>query len=147
MIALEGEEVLWRYNCEDCICTREVGEVELETVEKMKLQEVHAFQQRLFHPVLAAMLQGIHVVKENQSTLAREVQEEISRRETFITTVDGHSLNIISNPQMLALFYNDLAQPPIWTRATKGKTSHITCDVVALTKIRTLESILNPLVT
>src|SRR5260221_5091066 len=146
MIALEGEEVLWRYNCEDCIYTREVGEVELETVEKMKLQEVHAFQQRLFHPVLAAMLQGIHVVKENQSALAREVQEEISRRETFITTVVGHPLNINSNPQMLALFYNDLAQPPIWTRPTKGKPSHIPCDDEALTKIGTREPILKPLV-
>src|SRR5260221_12665790 len=107
-----SEEALWRYNCIDAVMTRECGEVELETVGKMGLQEVHTFQQRLFYPVLQAMLQGIRVVKENQSTLAREVQEEISRRDNFITTVDGHPLNINSNPQMLALFYNDLATPP-----------------------------------
>jgi hypothetical protein len=57
----QPEEKLWEYNCIDCVRTREVGEAELKIIEDLKLQQVEAFQQKLFWPVLRAMQLGVRV--------------------------------------------------------------------------------------
>ncbi len=54
-----GEESLWHYNCLDCVYTDEVGRVELESAEKMKLVDVHQQQQELLWPVLRTMIKGV----------------------------------------------------------------------------------------
>lgn len=141
-----GEEALWAYNCQDCIYTREVGEVELEIAKKMGLEEVHSFQQAMFWPVLKAMLTGVRVIPEARAALAAEVQEQFTAREEFLVSVLGHTLNPASSPQMQKLFYDDLNQPPIMTRAKKGQPSHVTCDDEALQKIAAREPLLKPIV-
>ena len=141
-----GEEQLWFYNCEDCVYTREVGEVELQIAESMGLKTVHDSQQEMFWPVLQAMIRGVRVIKENRDRLAAEIQEQIAHREQFLLDVLGHSINPRSNPQMVALFYNDLHQPPIMTRAKPGIPPHVTCDDEALQKISLREPLLKPIV-
>lgn len=136
----------WIYNCKDCVYTREVGEVELQVADKMGLRRVHDLQQEMFHPVLKAMLKGVRVIPENRNSLAAEIQEQISHREQFLIDVLGHQINTASPKQMQTLFYNDLGQPPIMTRAKKGMPAHITCDDDALQKIARREPLLKPIV-
>lgn len=136
----------WRYNCTDCVRTRECGEVLAGVVKHMKLEEVEAFQQSLFHPVLYAMTRGVRVIKPQRDKLILEVQEAIDSGNQMFHHVLGHLLNINSPKQMINLFYNDLRQAPIMKRATKASPAHMTCDDEALTKIGSREPLLKPIV-
>lgn len=136
----------WIYNCEDCVYTREGGEVLQQTAKAMELDRVDQFQNAMFYPALRAMLKGVRVIEENADQLAQEIQEQISIRESFLHNVLGHGVNYKSSKQMQALFYTDLAQPAIMSRAKKGKPAHITCDDEALVKIATREPLMKPLV-
>lgn len=140
-----GEDQLWAYNAQDCVRTREVGEVEQRMARQLGLEEVEAFQQRLFWPVLRAMQIGLRVDERARADLVTEIQDEIAEREAFLARCLGHSLNINSPKQMKTLFYEDLAQPAIWTRATKNNPSRITCDDEALTQLGKREPLLRPL--
>lgn len=141
-----GEDQLWSYNCVDCVRTREVGEVEQSSIFRMGLQQVEDFQQALFYPVLQAMLRGVRVDVKARETLTMELQDEMSKRESLFYNVLGHQLNPRSPTQMKKLFYEDLQQPPIFTRAKKGKPGHITLDDKALETIASREPVLKPLV-
>lgn len=147
-----SEEEHWRYNCQDCIYTREAGEAELQMVETFQKTSwpaavsVHSFQQAMFYPVLKAMLKGVAVSKKERDRLAFEVQEQITHREDFLRNVIGHPLNTASPKQMQALFYEDLGQPPIKTRPTKYKPATITCNDEALQKIAAREPLLKPII-
>ncbi len=141
-----GEEQLWYYNCEDCVYTDEVGQTELKLVEKMGLQEVHAFQQKLFWPVLRAMQLGVRIDLEKRAALTLEVQDEIKRRQDFIHELLGYDLNPASPKQMQHLFYTELGQPPIMTRATAKAPARPTLNDEALQTIGKREPLLKPLV-
>ena len=142
-----GEEQLWSYNCQDCIYTREVGESLTASAAKLNLDGVDAWQQRLFRPVLAAMIKGVRVIEPARQKLANEIQEELSRREQFLYDIIGHSINVASPIQMQSLFYEDLAQKPILKRTViKGQTRmRPTCDDEALQKISRREPLLKPI--
>ncbi len=141
-----GEDQLWSYNCEDCVRTREVGEVTLAAIEHYGLQEVEAFQQALFWPVLQAMQRGVKMDQKAKAAFAFELQEEMSKREAFLTKVLGHTLNPSSPTQMAKLFYGDLNVPPIMSRAKKGAPAHVTCDDEALEKLKVKEPLLRPII-
>lgn len=137
----------WRYNLQDCVYTREVGEVLQETLKVMKLEAVDAKQQALFWPVLKAMLRGVRVRVEVRDIMAADIQEELSAREAYLYKALGHVINPASPKQMQALFYEDLAQPPVLKRTLiQGRTvMRPTCDDEALTKIAAREPLLRPL--
>lgn len=141
-----GEEQLWKYNAEDCVRTREVGEVELKIIENLGLQEPESHQQGMFMPLLKAMVRGIRVDKKARDILANELQVEIDKRRQYFRDILGHDLNPASSPQMVKLFYDDFQQPPIKTRSKKGIPGHLTCDDEALVKMSTREPLLLPLV-
>ena len=143
----EPEEQRWRYNLQDCVYTREVGEVLTESAVKMGLAEVDAWQQRLFHPVLRAMLLGVKIRPETKAQMAMDIQEELSHREAFLEDVLGHSINVSSPKQMQALFYDDLKQKPIMKRTMlAGRVvMRPTCDDEALTKIAAAEPLVKPI--
>lgn len=141
-----GEEALWHYNCLDCVYTDEVGRVELEMVEKLKLQSVHSFQQSMFWPVLYAMKRGVRIDLETRARLTNEVHSEISRRKAFLNEVLGFPLNPASPKQMHALFYNDLKQPVIKTKGSKGIPGRPTLNDDALQTIAKREPLLKPIV-
>ncbi len=142
----EADLELWHYNCEDAVRTREVGENLASVLEKLGLAEVDAFQQRLFWPVLQAMNRGVRVDLAARRALDRELEAEIQRRVEYFNFVLGHSLNPSSPKQMLALFYEDLQQQPIMSKATKASPAHVTCNDDALIKIARREPILRPLI-
>ena len=138
-------EQRWRYNCLDCVYTREVGEVEAGLVEKFKLHDVHEFQQAMFWPVLKAMNRGIRIIEGNAKRLDIEVSDHVEAREKFLEEVLGFYVNINSPKQMMDLFYEVLKQPAIWTRPKKGNPSHKTCDDEALQTIGKREPLLQPI--
>ena len=145
--ATQSEEQLWRYNAIDCVRTREVGEVEQDIIRSLHLEKVEAFQQKLFWPVLQAMLKGVRVDQHKRGQLAMEIQNEIALRHKFITDVIGAPINLNSPKQLSHLFYTALRQPAIYTRAKKGVAGHLTVDDEALQKIAEREPILRPIVT
>lgn len=139
------EEEGWVYNCKDCVYTREVGEVELETAEKLGLQKVHKFQQALFWPVFSAMMRGVKVIEQNAGKMVVEIQEQISIRQAFLNKVIGYEINIDSPKQMMDFFYQQLGQPVVMSRPKKGVPPHPTCDDEALKKIGNREPLLKPI--
>lgn len=136
----------WVYNGTDCVRTRECGEVETRSIETMGLQEVDAFQQKFFWPVLQCMQRGVRIDKKVRLRFAEELMEEISRREAFFVEILGHPLNPNSKLQMPKLFYEDLGQKPVYTKAKKGIPGHLTCGKEALHEIAKREPLLRPLV-
>lgn len=143
--AKTGEDQLWTYNCKDCVITFECDERIQETVDTLGLREQHDFQQSLFWPVLEAMVRGVRVAQQRREAFSTELSLEIRAREAWFTAVLGHPLNPRSPPQMKHLFYDDLKQPPILSRATKKRAATITLDDEALTKIGRREPMLLPL--
>ncbi len=141
-----SEEQHWAYNCMDCVYTREVGEVELETAKTLGLEEVNATQQKMFWPVLKAMTRGVRVLKPQRDRLAGEIQEQIAHREQLLYDMIGHPINPRSSQQLQRLFYEDLKQPVIMSRAKKGVPAHPTCDDEALQKISHREPLMRPIV-
>jgi uracil-DNA glycosylase len=145
-IAPSAQDVLWRYNCLDCVYTLEVGEVLERTVEQMGMIDVHRFQQSMLWPVLRAMQLGIKVDLAQRAKLVMEVQEAIEYRERFLADVLGHPLNPDSPKQMQALFFGDLKLPVQMTRAVKGKPGRATLNDDALQKLAQKEPLVRPLI-
>lgn len=141
-----SEEQLWRYNCIDCVRTRECGEVEARTVTELGLEPVDAFQQKFFWPVLQCMQRGVRVDQKARARLAVELFDHISDREDYFRFVLGHALNPASPKQMISLFYEDLKQPIVYSKPKKGKPRMPTCGKEALRIIETREPILRPLI-
>ena len=141
------EDQRWTYNLQDCVYTRETGEVLLQTAASLGLKEVDENQQALFYPVLRAMLRGVRVIPEAKAKMAMEIQEELSAREAFFYFILGHQINIDSPKQMQTLFYEDLKQPTIYNRVfIKGRqVMRPTCDDEALQQIGAREPLLKPL--
>lgn len=145
---VEGSETdWWLYNCQDCVRTREVGEALTHILKKLHLEDVDVFQQRLFFPVLQAMLDGVLVDKGVRHKLEQEVLQGIEDRKKLLAYLLGCELNINSPKQMCDYFYNVLAQPPVKTRAKKGVPGHLTCDDEALQTIGKREPLLRPIAT
>jgi len=141
------EEQRWRYNLQDCVYTREVGETLLTAAESMGLATVDTSQQALFYPVLRAMLRGVYIKPEAKAQMALDIQEELSHREAFLYNILGHAINPSSSKQMQALFYDDLKQAPILKRTiVDGRTvMRPTCDDEALQRIAAREPLLKPI--
>ncbi len=141
-----GEDQLWYYNCQDCVYTLEVADVLLQTATTLGLLEVHAAQQQMLWPVLQAMIAGVRVDREKRNALILEVQSELASREQFLLDVFGHPVNVRSPKHMQTLFYEDLQQPVVMTRAKKGIPSRPTINDEALTTISRREPLLKPVV-
>lgn len=142
-----NDDQRWRYNLQDCVYTRECGEVLTNVLEVMGLAKVEQYQQALFWPVLKAMIKGVRVRQEVRNQMALDIQEELSHREAFLFQVLGHGLNPASPKQMQALFYEDLRQRPILKRViVDGRTAmRPTCDDEALNQLAAREPLLKPI--
>ena len=138
-----GEEALWAYNCQDCVRTREVGEVSAAMIASLGLQEVEAFQQKLFWPALQAMQRGVRIDLNLRNQMGLTLHDEIILREEYFKGVLGHPLNPASPKQMQGLFYEDLKLPIQYNRKA-GKSSP-TLDDKALTKLAAIEPLVRHL--
>lgn len=117
------EEQLWEYGCKDAVITYEVDTAQQSAIKKMGLEEVDDFQQKLWWPVLKAILLGVRIDKSERSRLATELFEEIGKREQWIYDLLGYVVNIRSPQQMQKLFYEDLGQKVVLKRETRKPTT------------------------
>lgn len=141
-----SEDQLWRYNCVDCVRTRESGEVLTEVIQGLGLAAVDEFQQKFFWPVLECMQRGVAVDSKRRARLADELFDAIAQREAFFQRILGHPLNPQARLQMLSLFYEDLKQPKIYSRPKPGKPPGLTLGKAALQTIWAKEPLLRPLI-
>jgi DNA polymerase len=141
-----GERQLWHYNCLDTVYTLECASALRSTANRLGLDKVHEQQQLMFWPVLKAMQRGVRIDQKRRGELILEVQEEVARRQQFITDVAGHPLNPDSPKQMQAFFYEDLKLPVQMTRAKKGVPARPTLDDDALQRLGKIEPCIKPIV-
>lgn len=139
----ETQEGLWDYNCRDCTYTRECGEAEARALIERHLTAIDEFQQRLFFPVLNAMIRGVRIDLKEKARLGAYLQGEIERRQAWLDKVCGHALNPASNKQMKAFFYDDLRLPVVWKRGPAGKVA--TLDDAAIELLKTKELVTAPI--
>lgn len=144
MAKFETEDERWAYNVEDCVRTREVGEVEARLLSQMKLEEVDRFQQQMFWPILWAMNRGVKIDLNARARMAMELMDEVSKRDEYFFNLLGHSLNPASPKQMQKLFYEDFNIPPIMKRV--GPRVAPTLNDDALETIKLKEPLLLPLI-
>lgn len=142
----ETEDDHWRYNAEDCVRTREIGEVSARVIKQLGLEEVEAFQQAFFWPVLQCMQRGVRIDQKLRQTMAMSLHDEIAQRESWLRDVLGHPLNPRSSLQMRKLFYDDFRCPPNWSKPKPGAPRTLTCDDAALEKISHGEPLLVPII-
>ena len=136
MSKFETEDERWAYNAEDCVRTRECGEVESQSIKGMGLDQVNAFQQELFWPVLWAMQRGVRIDLKARADMALTLMDELSKRAEFFNYLLGHNLNPASPKQMQALFYNDLGIPPIMVRTDKGMRPTLNDKALEIVKLK-----------
>lgn len=140
------EDQYWAYNCKDAVITYEVAEGQANARAALapswpKLSDVHAFQQKLFWPVLETMNRGVRVDTKRRATFAMELMEEIAKREQWLNDVFDQPVNIKSPLQMKELFYGQLNLKEIRNR----KTGAPSCDDEALRKLAEREPLLRPI--
>lgn len=139
------DEMLWRYNVQDCCRTLEADASLQRTVDAFSLREPHDFQQSLFWPVLQTMLWGIAIDTSHQDRLILELTFERELALLEIDFVVGHSLNIGSPKQVQEFFYVELGQQPVLKRRGKGAFTPSTDDE-SLHKVAERQPLLRPLV-
>ena len=139
---MDFNEKLWQYNCRDCTITWECYEAIQKNITTMGLREPADFQQILFNAVLESMLRGVRVDVSRRGEWEMRLLDEISARNTWFHAVLGHPLNPRSPKQMTSLFYNDLKQREIKSRASGNPT----LDDSALTVLGEREPLLLPLI-
>lgn len=111
----------------------------------MKLEEQNAFQQRLFWAALRAMQIGVLIDPVAKAQITKELRGAADDTMGWVEAVLGHKINPRSAPQMLKLYYTDLAQKLIMSKAKPRQPSHPTCDDEALDLISKREPLLRPL--
>lgn len=144
--ARQNEELLWIYNCVDCIRTFEIAETLRTLPDQLNLRVQSRFQYVRFWSALASMHRGIRWDSGARKSLSGELKEELEARDKWFVDVLGHAFNPNSPKQMQALFYGDLNQRVVMSRAKKGKKSSPSMDDEALEKIKLREPLLTPLI-
>ena len=139
------EERLWRYNCLDCVRTFEISDV-LETAQHDTgfgdLSTQVAFQSRLHRPLVKMMFRGVAQDETAREVFSKELTIAIKEHKAWFINMLGHPLNPRSNPQMMALFHDDLRQRVILNRYTHRPT----LDEKALIIVGKREPLLQPLI-
>lgn len=136
------EDEYWGYNCKDAVITWELDEAEQPLIDKMRLREVHDFQQKLYHPVLKSMTKGVRIDPIRRQVFSNQLKREAEERYEWIRSLLGREINIGSPKQMADLFYYELGFKPILHRKTKT----ITTDEEAMRKLMAREPLVRPLI-
>lgn len=136
------EDILWTYNCKDCVITFECHEEIATAIDSMGLRPQYETQMQLWRVSLKSMIRGVRVNAERREALRAELSAAIARRNADLELLLGHPINIKSPLQMKRLFYEDLGFTPYRNR----KTGEDTLNDEALEKLVLKEPLLDPLV-
>lgn len=137
----------WEYNAKDCCRTLEVYYSLKETLRKENLTKVYERQMyRCWKTIRNTVLRGVRVDLNAKKQLQLRLFNEIQKAQAKVDRLVGHPLNVASNPQMKALFYDDLGQKLVYAKKANAQgVKPPTCNSDALDIIMEREPILAPL--
>lgn len=150
----QDEEVLWNYNCIDCVTTWEATQVFLSLIPKLGLQAQFAERMRQLDIAYRMMLRGIRLDERERSRQLMQVMDDQARLQSYLDLLVPKSWRPLiagkasksewySSPsQAAALFYDILGVKEIINRKTKQRT----LDDDALLRIKTSYPVLEQLV-
>lgn len=134
---LVSDDVIWHYNCLDCVYTFEVYEAQQQVLKAANLVEQANFMTILLNRTIRMMLRGVLVNEKHKSTLTKEIHDLIAKLHEevrFLTRKDlVGAKGSFSSARLAKFFYEDLKFDPIY-KVAKGKRA-ITCDDDALKKL------------
>jgi uracil-DNA glycosylase len=136
------EDILWEYNCKDCVITYEVHEAIQKTIVALGLTAAYEQQMKLWPAVLKTMIRGLRVNMQARAKLDHDISEAKRVRNEELTYILGHPLNINSPLQMKKLLYDDLRLPPQRNR----KTGELTTNDETLEKLAYKEPLCAPII-
>lgn len=137
----EDEMKYWEYCTTDSCRTLAIFFVLRSVLKGLKLEEVNAFQQRLRHRVLKAMIRGVRVNEKKRGDLSMKLMEEANSRNNWMQEVLGYDINIRSPKQMQDFFYRQMGLNPL-----RSKTGGVTTADAALQTLGNREPILWPII-
>lgn len=137
----EDEMKYWEYCTTDSCRTLAIYFVLKSVLKGLKLEEVNAFQQRLRHRVLKAMIRGVRVDEKKRGDLSMKLMEEANSRNNWLQEVIGYDINIRSPKQMQDFFYRQMGLNPL-----RSKTGGVTTADAALQTLGNREPILWPII-
>lgn len=140
------ETRLWVYNCKDCTRTFRIQQAQAETHAKMQWPRVDGYtalerQMALHTPITKAMIRGVRTDTARKKELQLLCNEQIKKREEFISDVVGYPLNPRSPKQLTGFFYYECGINPI----RNHKTGSPTCNEDALATIGQRHAVLRPI--
>lgn len=118
----------------------------MSVLSSLNLEAQASFQMRLFYAALRAMQLGVRVDFARRAEISRELDLTIADCNQWISSALGHPLNVKSHLQMTKLFYEDLKQKPVMSRAKKNQPPHLSCDDESLQLVAKREPLLRPLI-
>lgn len=136
------EDVLWNYNCLDCVYTFECWEEMNVLLDKYGLRKQFEFLQSLFDPVTDMMLCGVLIDTVRRDQFSADLSFEIEQRKKYLAQAIGDGFNHGSVKQLKTLFYDELGIKPVINR----KTGAASTDEEALKLIARRMPITGPIV-
>lgn len=129
-------DVLYQYNCLDCICTFQVWKkfIELFGYEPLCF-ESYNFDKSLIPLKRELSRSGMLVDAERNLMLKNYFQERIKKNSAVLHHLTGEKLNVNSKTQIPKLLYETLGLPIRKARDTKDKKGGVTADDNALVSL------------
>lgn len=121
--SINDEEQYWIYNCEDCIRTYEITEVERPLLEREHLTEQYDFLRQLWWAVVNMMLRGVRIDEKLKSFIAMELMQYIAAVQGEINAIAGYPINLASPKQVSELFYEQLGLQIVKNKKTGRPTT------------------------
>lgn len=150
----QDEEILWRYNCIDCVTTWEITQVLSSLVKTLGLSDQFAERMEFLEDAYRMMLRGVRLDEKERSRQLLQVMDDQSRIQSYLDRLIPPEWKALirgkasksewySSPaQSAALFYDILGCKEIINKKTKNRT----LDDDALLRIKTSYPILSQLV-
>lgn len=148
--ALSEEQILWAYNCMDCLVTAEIEEELRAQLEAETTSWIYQFEMSCLAPAMEMALRGIRIDSFAKDNMVRNLESASNRLEEILLLYGqalGHpqGLNANSTPQLKKVFYDQLGLPIQKKYDRKNKEEKVSVDREALEKLA-VYPIANPLV-
>jgi len=132
LVGFSSDEGLSRYNCKDCMVTKEIQPITMRDIINMNMKEGHDRTLSLYPSLLFMMLKGVKLNIKRKKELEILFQRKVNEAKREICKIAGRDINPKSPKQISQLLCVDLQMPMI----TNRKTGKITTDATALKKMK-----------
>lgn len=122
--------MFWRYNALDAAVTREIQIVQEKELAEFGVAGVFHEAMSLLPYALEATRTGILIDTKVREEMKVEAQNKVDNLQAFVNKIAGESINVKSNPQMVALLYDKLKLPK-----RHGKSGGLTANKDVLVEL------------